>query len=237
VKILCDEGRAACRVVAWSMAEARGAELTALRRAGPGSLLRHADEQTVVAVAAIQRTLLSPNLAGLDFGGWGVIAGPCWPGATGAATAMRQFTREGHRTASPHVIPHYSLHSPAATISLAFRCHGPAFGVSGGPGHVEETLLVAVAAMFAEELPGLWIVLSDGDPTGSESRGRAIALALRPASLVQGGWRLGYDAAPAAATPPRATMNGLLAYLGGQPGMVSWHCRLAYGILCLDKED
>ena len=237
MKNLCAERGTFCRVVAWSMAEARGAELAALRGVGPGPLLRHADEQTVVTVAAIQRASLCPNLAGLDFRGWGVIAGPCWPGATGAARTVREFTQKGHRTAPPHVIPHYSLHSPAATASLAFRCQGPAFGVSGGPGHVEETLLVGMASMLAEELPGLWIVVSDGDPSGSESRGRAVALALRPATLAQGGWRLGYDAAPAAATPLANTMNDLLAYLGGRPGMVSWRCTVACGILCLDKED
>ena len=63
---------------------------------------------------------------------WGVVAASRYLGRANLAAALRSFKAEGVWGTSPHLIPHFALHSPSGTISLALGLHGPNLGVGGG---------------------------------------------------------------------------------------------------------
>src|SRR5262249_28596954 len=98
----------------------------------PTSLLRYSDEQTVVGTAAVFTAMAAMGRAPEEFAGWGVVAASRYLGRAGLAAALRSFLAEGVWGTSPHLIPHFALHSPSGTISLALGLHGPNLGVGGG---------------------------------------------------------------------------------------------------------
>jgi hypothetical protein len=166
-----------------------------------GSLLRHSDEQTVVALAAVYQAIHNHDLTSTDFTNWGVVAAPCFLGRATLAQALKRLTLEGAWGVSPHLIPHHSIHAVSGTISQALRIHGPNFGVGGGPGAVSEALTLT-ATLLADDtpqlclspdqkatgasearqntgLPGVWLVLTEyqpelipGDPAQPSSPGQ-----------------------------------------------------------------
>ena len=94
---------------------------------------------------------------------------------------------EGVWGTSPHLIPHFALHSASGTISLALGLHGPNLGVGGGLHAEAEGFLAALTWLAAGVVPGVWLVLSGWspelvpDPRGSAPPAgecRALALAL-----------------------------------------------------------
>jgi hypothetical protein len=155
----------------------------------PASFLKHADEQTVVGLAAVFQAIHTAGLSPNAFGDWGVLAAPRFLGRPAMAAALQRFQAEGAWGVSPHLIPHRSLHSISGTVSQALKIHGPNFGVGGGPGGAVEVLLAAAAMLEGKKLPGVWVVLTCLDPEKPpEESGRpapgtqcvGLALALTP---------------------------------------------------------
>lgn len=185
---------------------ARPAEMPALRkRPGPVpegwsrtpvSLLRYADEQTVTGTAAVFQAIAAMGASPAAFEGWGIVAASRYLGRASLAAALRSFGVEGVWGTSPHLIPHFALHSPSGTISLALGLRGPNLGVGGGLHAASEGFLAALTWLSAGVVPGVWLVLSGwspelvptrpGDATDAPAAGddeiecQALALALRP---------------------------------------------------------
>ena len=63
---------------------------------------------------------------------WGILAASRFLGRSSLVVALDRFRSEGVWGVSPHLIPHYALHSPAGTLSLALGVHGPNLGIGGG---------------------------------------------------------------------------------------------------------
>lgn len=165
-----------CTVAAHAYLEADGERLAALRQnpapAGvriplPPALLKHADEQTVLSLAAVLQAAAS--LPAGDFSSWGVLAAPRFVGRQMFITALRKFREEGAWGVSPHLIPHRSLHSVSGTISQALKIRGPNYGVGNGPLGAAEGLLAAVAMVARDPVPGVWFVMSHWSPEPREA--------------------------------------------------------------------
>ncbi|HEV3164546.1 MAG TPA: hypothetical protein VGZ22_11010 [Isosphaeraceae bacterium] len=151
----------------------------------PGSLLRYSDEQTVAGVAAVFSAMEGLRLKPDRFEGWGVVAAPRFLGRANLAQAMRSFAAEGVWGISPHLIPHFALHSPSGTISLALGLQGPNLGVGGGLHSAAEGFLTALTWLATGVVPGVWLILSGWSPElvpdrrgGTSSCGDCLALAL-----------------------------------------------------------
>ena len=128
----------------------------------PPTLLKASDEQTVAAVAA----LLSAG-AGYPadrFDEWGIISAPRFPGRSQVAIGLDRFEAEGVWGVSPNLIPHFALHSPAGTLSLALGSHGPNLGIGGGTDSAIQGVLTALTWLEDGRLPGVWLVLSGYTP-------------------------------------------------------------------------
>jgi hypothetical protein len=130
----------------------------------PGSFWKHADDQTVVGMAAVFQAIQRHGLDPGSFRDWGVIAAPRFLGRAALAIALNRFALEGAWGISPHLIPHRSLHSISGTVSQALKIHGPNFGVGGGPNAAAEALAVAGGLIADERLPGVWVVMTGYDP-------------------------------------------------------------------------
>jgi hypothetical protein len=154
----------------------------------PVSFLKHAEDQTVVAMKTVLSALEQQGWQSRSFAEWGVIAAPSFFGRVSSALGIRRFQEEGAWGASPHLIPHQSLHGLSGTLSQALKIHGPNFGVSGAPNAGPDAFLIGAAMLADGSLPGLWIVLtgheSEPIPDRAESIPicHAVALALTPAS-------------------------------------------------------
>ena len=169
---------------------------------GPGlsaSFFKHLDEQTVVGLAAVLRTIREFALDPADYANWGVLAAPHFLGQPLMVSVLLRFEAESAWGVSPHVVPHHSLHSLSGTISQVLKLHGPNLGVGGGKGGTGEALLAAAAWIGAREVPGVWIVLTAFDPPvcpgpeGDVPLGTAcvgLALALKPIRPDSTGLRL-----------------------------------------------
>lgn len=154
----------------------------------PPTLLRYSDEQTVAGVAAVFTAIEEGGLEPEPFAGWGVIAASRFLGRANLAKALRSFSAEGVWGTSPHLIPHFALHSLSGSISLALGLHGPNLGVGGGLHATAEGFLTALTWLEAGIAPGVWLVLTgwapefvpegrdDAAPFGGECRALALAL-------------------------------------------------------------
>jgi hypothetical protein len=130
----------------------------------PLPLLRYSDEQTVAGTAAVFTALAAMGRHAAGFESWGVVAGSRYLGRANLAAALRSFQAEGVWGTSPHLIPHFALHSPAGTISLVLGLHGPNLGVGGGLNAPAEGFLAALTWLAGEVVPGVWLVLSGWSP-------------------------------------------------------------------------
>jgi hypothetical protein len=148
-------------------------------------LLRYADEQTIAGTAAVFAAMDVMGWYPDRFEAWGVVAASRYLGRANLAVALRSFRAEGVWGTSPHLIPHYALHSPSGTISLALGSHGPNLGVGGGLHAAADGFLTALTWLASGVVPGVWLVLSGWfpelvpDPGGNAPRaGECLALAL-----------------------------------------------------------
>ncbi|MGP0068766.1 MAG: hypothetical protein ACLQGP_34835 [Isosphaeraceae bacterium] len=130
----------------------------------PPSLLRYSDEQTVAGTAAVFSAMQAMGAESSAFEGWGVVAASRYLGRANLAAALRSFEAEGVWGISPHLIPHFALHSPSGTISLALGLHGPNLGVGGGLYAAAEGVLAALTWLAAGSVPGVWLVLTGWSP-------------------------------------------------------------------------
>lgn len=146
--------------------------LPALRqRPGPGigeslpaTFLRHADEQTVAALAAVLHAIRDSGATIGDFTDWGVVAAPCFLGRAMLAAALQRLAAEGAWGISPHLIPHRSQHAMSGTISQVLKIFGPNLGAGGGPGSLVEALLAGSVLLDGNQLPGVWVVATEWEP-------------------------------------------------------------------------
>ncbi len=190
-------GFLAAEVAGSALHRARASEFPGLRkRPGPvpegwsrtpPSLLRYSDEQTVVATASVFSAIEAMGAEPGDFEGWGVVAASRYLGRSNLAAALRSFAIEGVWGTSPHLIPHFALHSPSGTISLALGFRGPNIGAGGGLHGAVEGFLAATTWLAGGVVPGVWLVLSGWSPErvpdpspSDDAECQAIALALRP---------------------------------------------------------
>src|SRR5438445_4469078 len=130
----------------------------------PNNFLKHADEQTVVALAAVLQAIEQFRMSEICFDGWGVAAAPFFLGRATLVQALQRYAAEGAWGLSPHFIPHRSQHAISGTISQALKIHGPNFGAGGGPGAAAEALLAGAVLLEGSRLPGVWVVLTGWDP-------------------------------------------------------------------------
>ena len=189
----------------------------------PATFLKHADEQSIVGLAAVYRAIHDHGLNPEGFHHWSVLGGSCALGRPTLASALQKFFEEGAWGVSPHLIPHRSLHSLSGTISHALKIHGANYGVGGGPSSPAETLLAAAAMLGTERVPGVWVVLTTLDPDAAPDRagnlppgthllGIALALTLPAAEPI--GPRLCLRAGePTALTGPPLDLPRLAALL------------------------
>jgi hypothetical protein len=122
-----------------------------------------------------------------SFVDWGVVAATRYLGRAGLASAVQIFGREGVWGVSPHLIPHFALHSASGTISLTLGIHGPNVGVGGGLHAAVEGFLTALTWLATGIVPGVWLVMSgwapelvpaNGESPPSHGNCHALALAL-----------------------------------------------------------
>jgi hypothetical protein len=178
-----------------------GAELPALRKAPApageepiaASLLKHGDDQTAAALAAVLRARQAAGLGAAETAGWGVIAAPRFLGRERFAVHMAKYRKIGASGVSPLIIPNLSLHSIAGTISLALGTHGTNSGAGGGHANLAEALFSGATTLEEWGLPGVWIVASQSDPeprpdrdgkVEAPSAAAAVALGLMRPELV-----------------------------------------------------
>jgi len=246
-------GHAALRLAPDALAVWRG-QLSA-RTGGrlTPSFVKHADDQTVAALAGVLQAMDDFGLRPGAMNDWGVLAAPRYLGRVALAQTMLRFAAEGAWGLSPHMIPHRSLHSVSGTVSQALNFQGFNLGVGGGLHAASEALLLAGAILAENRLPGLWVTLTGFDPEvvptagGREARPCdccAVALALNAARDEPAGWRLCVNAAPAAlasdgrpeGAPNPLRVETLLAALVAEPARTRCSFTLgAGGWLQLDR--
>jgi hypothetical protein len=202
-----------CDVAAVGVARATPETLPALRQKPgvapcgtlPVAFLKHADEQTVVGLAAVLQAVRDYHLTDTSFTDWAALAAPRFQGRLALAAALNRFAAEGAWGISPHLIPHRSLHAISGTVSQALKIHGPNFGVGGGPGSAADVLLAATALLGGRDVPGVWVVMTGWSPepvpnregrTSSLAVCNAVALALVPSRPGWHGLRLRVAPAP-----------------------------------------
>jgi hypothetical protein len=165
----------------------------------PVSFLKHSEDQTVVALHAVLAALEQQAWHSQSFADWGVIAAPSFLGRVSSALSLERFLVDGAWGASPHLIPHQSLHGLSGTLSQALKAHGPNFGVSGAPNSGPDAFLIAAAMLADDTLPGLWVILTghESEPIPQRAGGtrptavcHAVALALTPYSNRAAGTQL-----------------------------------------------
>jgi hypothetical protein len=161
----------------------------------PPSLLRYADEQTVAGTAAVFAAMEAMATPPERFHDWGVVAASRYLGRANLAIALRSFMAEGVWGTSPHLIPHFALHSQSGTISLALGSHGPNLGVGGGLHAAADGFLTALTWLATGVVPGVWLILSGWSPelvpsmsghAPSTGECQALAIAMVRAGIEEG---------------------------------------------------
>ncbi len=130
----------------------------------PSSLLRHSDEQTIAGLCAVFTAIHNMGLPRDRYEGWGVVAASRFLGRANLTRALESFLAQGVWGTSPHLIPHYALHSASGTISLGLGLHGPNLGAGGGLHAAAEGFLAALTWLSIGNVPGVWLVLSGWSP-------------------------------------------------------------------------
>jgi hypothetical protein len=156
---------ATLHLAGWGTAEADLASLQPLRKAlpawapagTPGHFFKHADEQAVVAAAALDRAIGSLGCTPQRFADWSIIAAPQCLGRIAGAGSLERFTKGGAPGISPHLIPQHSLHSVSGALSILLGSRRPNFGVGGSSQALAEGLLAALT-LPGRQPDGVWLV-------------------------------------------------------------------------------
>jgi hypothetical protein len=155
----------------------------------PGHFFKHADEQTIVALRAVEQAAEHYRLDTRELKNWGLIAAPRYIGRLTGTNVLYKFPRGGTTSVSPHIVAQCSLHSVAGAASIALGMHGPNVGIGGGRFAIVDGLTAALTLFETARVPGVWLLLSefDAEPLPDEE-GRplndptchAVALAIVP---------------------------------------------------------
>jgi len=129
-----------------------------------GHFLKYADEQTVVAVAALDQAITAGELPREQLAHWSVIAAPRCIGRLAGWTTLDRFARGGGPAISPHVIPQHSLHSVSGALSILLASHEPNLGVGGGADSLVQGLLAAFTLPRAPRAVGTWLIATAWSP-------------------------------------------------------------------------
>jgi hypothetical protein len=172
-------------------------ELAALRR-NPGGRFQPAvtagwlktqDEHSMTALLAVTAAIRQYDLHDANFSEWGVVTASRFIGRRALLNSIERFTKDGPWGASLHVVPMHSPHSPAGALSLSLGSRGPNLSTGSAVGAVAEAVLIAASMLTQQNLPGLWLVLTewerDIDEADSNDPSRsavchATAFAIRP---------------------------------------------------------
>lgn len=160
-----------CGIAAFSTCRMSFEEVNKLRKqsdAIPGKLgngtLRHADEQTLCALAATQIVIQKLEGVANDFQNWGVVGSSRYLGRQAFAQSLTRFAAEGPWNVSVQIVPNRSLHSPPSMVGLALGCHGPCVGVGGGLDGETDGWITAASLLEQHHLSGMFLVFSGWDP-------------------------------------------------------------------------
>ncbi len=217
----------------------------------PGHFLKYSDQQTVLAVAAVDQAISSAELDPQQLQNWSIIAAPRFIGRIAGVETLERFGRGGGPAISPHVIPQHSLHSISGALSILLSSRQPNFGVGGTGESVAEALLTALTFPSVGSAGTLVVTtawepepqLDDQGNCTNQPVCHAVALALQKgaARAPVGHLRLHVGDTPAAAhQTARWSENaaGVCEHLaaavaGGPPELFTW--RLPWGgILALE---
>jgi len=165
-------GSARYGVTALGMVHASQDEITRLRGSlsSPGgarfqpSVLKPAESQTIAGLAAIVQAIQNSELADTPLTDWGVIASPKHMARVEGAESLYKYEIGGAWKVNPLVLPNVCLHAPSGTISQLLQIKGPNFGVGGGTNFITDGFLAACTLLDEQQLPGLWLVISQVDP-------------------------------------------------------------------------
>src|SRR5207247_5277180 len=161
------------------------------------------------------------------------VSAPRFLGRTAAAAAYDRFVGHGPLSVSPLLIPHFSLHSVSALLSLALGSHGPTLGVGGGAEGLGEALLTGLTVLTGDRPPGVWVVATEWDPepcTAAAPVCHAVALGLVPAAEGLARLRLRPTTLGLAGAEPAPPSVADLARCLTDPGRPArWHCFLPGG--------
>ena len=155
----------------WGTARADLTSIAAMRKSlpewspkdTPGHFLKHADEQTVLAVAAMDQAISSSGRQASDFADWAIIAAPRFIGRLSGTGTLARFCKGGGPAISPHLIPQHSLHSISGALSILLQSRKPNFGVGGTGDSLAEGLLAALTFPFAD-CAGAWVIATGWEP-------------------------------------------------------------------------
>jgi hypothetical protein len=129
----------------------------------PGHFLKYADEQTVVAVAAVDRAIqANRDLVG-ELKNWSIVVAPRFVGRIGGVATLERFGRGGGPAISPHLIPQHSLHSASGALSILLASRCPNLGVGGGADAVTEGFLTALTLPPHSGSRGVWLICTAWD--------------------------------------------------------------------------
>ena len=219
-------------VVASACASAPLAAFAAMRKSPPrfpgvdlpGHFLKHADEQTVIALEALRQAVERFDLDPRQQTEWGIIGAPKFMGRMAGAHILTRFAAGGGPTVPPHALAQNSLHSIAGAASIALGIHGPNVGLGGGPGAIHDGLTAALTMFDAAACPGIWLLLAQWEPEPiPDGQGRAtneptchaVALALMPGAAGQSVLRLnvsgGNQRQPSTAEPAVSAIAACVA--------------------------
>lgn len=202
----------------------------------PPNLLKHADEQTVIGLAAVLQAIEDFRLDPTGFTAWGVVGAPRFLGRSTMVQALQKFAQEGAWGISPHLIPHRSLHAPSGTLSQALKIHGPNLGVGGGPGASAEGFLVAATLLSRADLPGVWLLLTGTEHEAVFTAEQPVCLAVALALVTDGNGQMALEitqpetnAGPTNGGPTLFTLESLWAALTAPKGSDTTSWRLGCG--------
>lgn len=171
----CDgatRSQASAHILAWGWAQRSAEGLGELRRTLPSwsppdtphHFFKYADEQTLLAVHAVDDALRRSDLDPVELRSWGMIGAPRFLGRQVTAHAVEQYARLGGTRVSPHIIPQNSLHSISGALSILLASRGPNVGVGGGHTSLTDGLFAALTLFDHQSLPGCWLIATAWDP-------------------------------------------------------------------------
>jgi hypothetical protein len=133
-------------------------------------LLRHSDEQTLAALAALADAI-NGIATNENFSSWAIISASQNLGQSAFAAVIDKYRSEGPWGVSVQVIPHCTAHAVAGTISLALGSHGPCIGAGSGREGDIEALLCTASLLQQANWNGAWLVLSAWSPALAVDKG------------------------------------------------------------------